>query len=122
MVVSCSYGFGRHIETLTTDDKLMALKVSSIYYIASTTSHLMITLTPLVVLCRSDILQTHCESRQNIHTPTISPHICPKMVPQVLLYPHRHHCLLYVYSLSLIKLAVPSTQRRLGQVYPVNLH
>ncbi|QKD47566.1 uncharacterized protein FOBCDRAFT_314164 [Fusarium oxysporum Fo47] len=26
MVVSCSYGFGRHIETLTTDDKLMALK------------------------------------------------------------------------------------------------
>ncbi|SCO79736.1 uncharacterized protein FRV6_03949 [Fusarium oxysporum] len=26
MVVSCSYGFGRHIETLTTDDKLTALK------------------------------------------------------------------------------------------------
>ncbi|KAI1057912.1 hypothetical protein LB506_000382 [Fusarium annulatum] len=26
MVVSWSYGFGRHIETLTTDDKLMALK------------------------------------------------------------------------------------------------
>ncbi|KAI1031039.1 hypothetical protein LB504_001013 [Fusarium proliferatum] len=26
MVVSCSYGFGRHIETLTIDDKLMALK------------------------------------------------------------------------------------------------
>ncbi|KAF4490243.1 integral membrane [Fusarium agapanthi] len=26
MVVSCNYGFGRHIEALTTDDKLMALK------------------------------------------------------------------------------------------------
>ncbi|KAG5785334.1 hypothetical protein H9Q73_001014 [Fusarium xylarioides] len=26
MVVSCSYGFGRHIETLTADDKLMVLK------------------------------------------------------------------------------------------------
>lgn len=81
MVVSCSYGFGRHIDTLATDDKLMALKVSSIYYITSTTIHLMITLTPLVILCRSDILQTHCESRQNIDTPTISPHIYPKMVP-----------------------------------------
>lgn len=122
MVVSCSYGFGRHIETLTTDDKLMALKVSSIYYITSTTIHLMITLTPLVILCRPDILQTHCESRQNIDTPTISPHIYPKMVPQVLLYPHRHHCLLYVYSLSLINLAVPAAQGCLGQIYPVNLH
>ncbi|KAF5616706.1 integral membrane protein [Fusarium sp. NRRL 52700] len=30
MVVSCSYGFGRHIETLTTDDKLMALKISQL--------------------------------------------------------------------------------------------
>ncbi|KAJ4059593.1 hypothetical protein NW761_001670 [Fusarium oxysporum] len=35
MVVSCSYGFGRHIETLTTDDKLTALKlfhVAQIFY------------------------------------------------------------------------------------------
>ncbi|CVK95600.1 related to integral membrane protein [Fusarium proliferatum] len=35
MVVSWSYGFGRHIETLTTDDKLMALKlfyVAQIFY------------------------------------------------------------------------------------------
>ncbi|KAG5793469.1 hypothetical protein H9Q69_007492 [Fusarium xylarioides] len=30
MVVSCSYGFGRHIETLTADDKLMVLKSTCI--------------------------------------------------------------------------------------------
>jgi hypothetical protein len=79
-------------------------------------------LTVLVILCRSGILQTHCQSRQNFDTPTISPYICPKMVPQMLLYPHRHHRLLFVDSLGLINLAVPSTQRCLGQVYPANLH
>ncbi|KAJ4126887.1 hypothetical protein NW765_002676 [Fusarium oxysporum] len=40
MVVSCSYGFGRHIETLTTDDKLMALKL---FYVA----HIFYKLTPI---------------------------------------------------------------------------
>ncbi|PCD45516.1 hypothetical protein AU210_000950 [Fusarium oxysporum f. sp. radicis-cucumerinum] len=47
MVVSCSYGFGRHIETLTTDDKLMALKL---FYVAHIFYKLTVNLAKISIL------------------------------------------------------------------------